>query len=342
MVLLFSGGGMARASLLDLNPFDKTISFTFVLLENFSLMPLSSAIDTLRNANRIIGHDLYQWNIAAESLDIVQCSSNIALNVDIKLTDIPSDSIIIICGGIDSNNKITGSMQEWLCQSSRLSDRPIGALCLGAYALASSGLLDGYSCSIHWEDIASFQENYPNVQVKNSLFEIDRDRFTCSGGTAATDMMLSMIAAHHSEEIASQVAEAVIHSTIRHSSQSQRMDLHTRVGIRHTKLLLIIERMENNLEKPISPNTLAEEAQISTRQLERLFRRYLNKSPKRYYLELRLKHARKLLLQTSMPLIDIAISCGFSSTSHFSKSYRTFFETTPYRERGMQNMLYMK
>ena len=333
---------MARASLLDLNPFDKTICFTFVLLENFSLMPLSSAIDTLRNANRITGQNLYQWKIAAESLDAVQSSSNIALNIDMKLEDIPSDNIIIICGGLDSDTKITKNMHEWVVKYNHLSDMPIGSLCLGAYALASSGLLDGYSCSIYWENIASFQESYPNVKVQNSLFEIDRDRFTCSGGTAATDLMLSMIAAHHNETVATQVAETVIHSTMRHSSQSQRMDLHARVGIRHTKLLMIIERMENNLEKPISPKILAEEAHISTRQLERLFRRYLNKSPKRYYLELRLKHARKLLLQTSMPLIDVAISCGFSSTSHFSKSYRSFFETTPHRERGLQNMLYMK
>jgi transcriptional regulator GlxA family with amidase domain len=94
--------------------------------------------------------------------------------------------------------------------------------------------------------------------------------------------------------------------------------------------------MEANLEDPISPAKLAEEVGISTRQLERLFRRYLARSPKRYYMELRLQKARHLLLQTDMSVINVALACGFTSPSHFSKCYRTHFSTTPYRERGTQ------
>ena len=70
------------------------------------------------------------------------------------------------------------------------------------------------------------------------------------------------------------------------------------------------------------------------RQLERLFRRYLNRSPKRYYMELRLQKARNLLMQTDMSVINVALACGFASPSHFSKCYRAHYETTPYRERG--------
>ena len=73
---------------------------------------------------------------------------------------------------------------------------------------------------------------------------------------------------------------------------------------------------------------------MSTRQLERLFRRYLSRSPKRYYMELRLGKARNLLLQTDMSVINVALACGFTSPSHFSKCYRALYKTTPYRERG--------
>jgi transcriptional regulator GlxA family with amidase domain len=93
--------------------------------------------------------------------------------------------------------------------------------------------------------------------------------------------------------------------------------------------------MEGNLEEPLSPSLLAKQAGLSTRQLERLFRRYLDRSPKRYYLELRLKKARSLLLQTDMSVINVALACGFSSPSHFSKCYRAFYGRTPYRERGV-------
>ena len=111
--------------------------------------------------------------------------------------------------------------------------------------------------------------------------------------------------------------------------------LPARIGARHPKLVGIIEKMEENLEEPLSPSLLAKQAGLSTRQLERLFRRYVDRSPKRYYLELRLKKARSLLLQTDMSVINVALASGFSSPSHFSKCYRAFYGRTPYRERGI-------
>jgi transcriptional regulator GlxA family with amidase domain len=104
--------------------------------------------------------------------------------------------------------------------------------------------------------------------------------------------------------------------------------------VRHPRLSTVIQRMEDNIEEPVSPAVLAEDAGMSTRQLERLFRRYLNRSPKRYYMELRLGKARNLLLQTDMSVINVALACGFASPSHFSKCYRALYKTTPYRERG--------
>ena len=140
------------------------------------------------------------------------------------------------------------------------------------------------------------------------MFEIDRDRFTSAGGTTALDMMLTMIASQHGPDLASAVAEAVLHSPIRHHSEHQRMSLPARIGARHPKLVGIIEKMEENLEEPLSPSLLAKQAGLSTRQLERLFRRYVDRSPKRYYLELRLKKARSLLLQTDMSVINVALA----------------------------------
>ena len=104
--------------------------------------------------------------------------------------------------------------------------------------------------------------------------------------------------------------------------------------MRHPKLSMVIQMMEENIEFPISPSVLAADVIMSTRQLERLFRRYLNRSPKRYYMELRLNRARNLLMQTDMSVINVALACGFTSPSHFSKCYRSHFGTTPYRERG--------
>jgi transcriptional regulator GlxA family with amidase domain len=128
----------------------------------------------------------------------------------------------------------------------------------------------------------------------------------------------------------------LIYSTPRTDQDTQRLSIPTRIGVRHPKLSQVIQMMEGNIEDPMSPADLAEEVGMSTRQLERLFRRYLNRSPKRYYMELRLQKARNLLMQTDMSVINVALACGFASPSHFSKCYRSHYNTTPYRERGTQ------
>jgi len=240
----------------------------------------------------------------------------------------------VVCGGINIQQHTDKATLNWLRKIAR-QGRDVGSLCTACYVLAKAGLLNDYVCTIHWENMPAFSEAFPEIHLSGSLFEVDRDRFTCAGGTASLDMMLAMIAAQHGAALASAVAEQIIHSPIRHHSEHQRMSLPARIGARHPKLIGIIEKMEANLEEPLSPSILAREAGLSTRQLERLFRRYVDRSPKRYYLELRLKKARLLLLQTDMSVINVALACGFSSPSHFSKCYRAFYGRTPYREQGI-------
>jgi transcriptional regulator GlxA family with amidase domain len=148
-------------------------------------------------------------------------------------------------------------------------------------------------------------------------------------------MMLNVIARQHGHELAASVADQFMHERIRDQHDRQRISLPARLGVRHPKLLAVIGTMEQNLEEPLSRSELARGADLSTRQLERLFRKYLNRSPARYYLELRLNKARLLLLQTNMSVIDVALACGFVSASHFSKCYRDFFGRTPRKERGL-------
>jgi transcriptional regulator GlxA family with amidase domain len=171
--------------------------------------------------------------------------------------------------------------------------------------------------------------------VTSELFEVDRNRFTCSGGTAALDMMLNMIALQHGQALATAVSEQIIHERIRDRHDHQRMALTARLGIRHPKLIAVVKTMEQNLEEPLDRAELARAAGLSSRQLERLFRKYLSRSPARYYLELRLNRARLLLLQTNLSVIDVALACGFVSASHFSKAYRDFFGKTPRKERAV-------
>ncbi len=307
--------------------------FVFGLLDNFSLLSFASAIDALRIANRMADRRLYDWVLAGENGVSVSCSAGTTFNVDIGLDELNRDDVLMICGGIDVQTATTKRILNWVRREARRGVVTAG-LCTAAYTLARAGLLDGRRATIHWENQDSFIEEFEEVTLTKSVFVVDGPRITTAGGTASIDLMLKLIADHHGEELANAVADQLIYSSIRTDQDTQRLSIPTRIGVRHPKLSRVIQRMEQAIEDPISPAILARDVDMSTRQLERLFRRYLNRSPKRYYMELRLGRARNLLMQTDMSVINVALACGFASPSHFSKCYRAHYDTTPYRERG--------
>ena len=307
--------------------------FVFVLLDQFTMLCFSSAVEALRIANRMSGRELYQWSLVGEGGDYAQSSAGIWFRLDADLEEFGREDVILLCGGIDIGNATTKRLVGWLRREARKGP-VIAGLCTAGYTLAKAGLLDGKRATIHWENQDSFAEEFEEVTLTKSVFVVDGNRITTAGGTASIDLMLKLIAEDHGEDLANLVADQLIYTSIRTDQDTQRLSIPTRIGVRHPKLGAVIRMMEQNIEEPISPSQLAEDVGMSTRQLERLFRRYLNRSPKRYYMELRLGKARNLLMQTDMSVINVALACGFASPSHFSKCYRAHYDTTPYRERG--------
>lgn len=306
----------------------------FILLPRFSMIAFTAAVEPLRLANRVVGKALYAWPVFSLDGGPVVASNGLSLNPEEDLEAASKLDTIVLCGGIDVQKIAEKPLGPWLRRMDRRG-ADLGAICTAPYILARHGLLDGYNCTIHWENLAAFVEDFPGLEISNELFEIDRNRFTCAGGTASLDLMLNMITLQHGHDLAAGVADQFMHDRIRDRHDHQRMSLPARLGVRHPKLLSVIDVMENTLEEPLTRGALARKAGLSTRQLERLFRKYLNRSPARYYLELRLNKARLLLLQTNMSVIDVALACGFVSASHFSKCYRDFFGRTPRKERGL-------
>ncbi len=305
----------------------------FLLVPNFSMIAFTSAIEPLRLANRTSGRELYRWRLFSPDGKPVAASNGISIKPENSVEGILPYGTILLCSGIEGHLYEDKAVFAALRRADR-QGADIGAICTGSYILARANMLDGYRCTIHWENLASFSENFPEVEATAELFEIDRNRFTCAGGTAALDMMLNLIASQHGHELAAAVSDQFIHERIRDQRDHQRMALTARLGVRHPKLIQAIQLMEANLEEPLSRQALARAAHLSSRQMERLFAKYLHRSPARYYVELRLNRARLLLLQTNMSVIDIALACGFVSASHFSKCYRDFFGKTPRRERA--------
>lgn len=309
--------------------------FVFVLLENFTLLSFASALDCLRIANRMVGYQAYDWLLVGDAEDggTVSCSAGTRFQIDMGLDELRREDTVLLCGGAEIQAATTKRILNWVRREARRGLK-MGGLCTASHVLARAGLLDGKRATIHWENQDSFTEEFEDVILTKSVFVIDGNRLSTAGGTSSIDLMLKLIADDQGEQLANAVADQMIYSSIRTDQDTQRLSVPTRIGVRHPKLSLVIQKMEQNIEEPISPSVLAKDVGMSTRQLERLFRRYLNRSPKRYYMELRLQKARNLLMQTDMSVINVALACGFASPSHFSKCYRAHYETTPYRERG--------
>ena len=304
----------------------------FLLLDQFTLISLASAVEPLRMANQLTGQELYRWHTLSSGGEQVWASDGMPITPDTSIINAPMLDTVIVCGGIGIQGAVTREHVTWLRTLARRSKR-IGGVCTGSWALAKAGLLDGFDCSVHWEFLAAMQEAFPLVNLSSSLFTLDRDRFTSSGGTAPMDMMLHLIGRDHGHELSAAISEMFVYERIRNEQDHQRVPLKHMLGTHQPKLQEVVALMEANLEEPIDLDELANYVGLSRRQLERLFQKYLHSSPSRYYLKLRLIRARQLLKQTPISIVELSVVCGFVSTPHFSKCYRECFGIPPSDER---------
>ena len=296
------------------------------------MMSFTGAIEPLRVANRLTGLPLYEWRLMSLDGELVTASNGIAIMPHEDLGAVARDDRVFVVAGFSPQTLIDPKAISWLRRASAMGAQ-VGSIGTGAYWLAEAGLLDDRRCTIHWENIAGFKETFAHIDVTTRLFEIDRDRITCAGGTASIDLMLALIGQEHGDHLKTAVGEQFLHTGARSADAPQRLDLRQRVGVSHPKLLAAIAEMESNIGEPLSRAELAARVGLSPRQMERLFRVHLDCTPSRYYLDARLKRARILLSQTSLSVLEVAIACGFASASHFAKCYRQLFGRPPRQER---------
>lgn len=306
----------------------------FALVEDFTHMAFACAVDPLRIANLISGETLYHWSYASLDGETAKSSDNTRFDVQHRFDALPECDRVFVLSGIGMQSKDHSVLLRALRRKARLTNTSIGALCSGSWVLAIGGFLNGRDASIHWEFHDSFMEKFPEVNLLRNVFVADAKHPTASGGTATADLMLHLIAQDHGRDLSVAVADQMVYNAVREATAAQKVSLQSRNGMRNPHMAAAIARMEQHLEDPISPAVIAAELGISVRQLERLFGKYLNSSPKKYYMEMRLERARHLLVQTEMSIIDVALSCGFESPGHFSRVYRTAFGCTPMMQRG--------
>ncbi len=299
----------------------------FVLLPKFSMIALYGALEPLRLVNRFTG-DAFTWKFVSLDGEPVAASNEIPVSVSGALEDEVRPNLVICCASYEPEPLL---QRPLLAQVRRLARQGVwlGGVDTGPFVLAQAGVLDGYRATCHWESLPGFRETYPRIEVSSALYEIDRNRLTCAGGAAAIDMMLEYIAANYGRALSISIADQLLHFRFTDGSGDARLPADIRYQIEDTRLLTIVESMEQNVEEPLASGELAALGGISVRQMERLFARHLAVRPRKFYQRLRLERAERLLNYSHMSVTDVAVTCGFPSLEHFTRSYRTQFGLPP-------------
>lgn len=306
---------------------------TLLLVEGFSMMSVASAIEPLRSLNRLIDREAWRWRLASLDGGVLAASNGIPIPTEAAETALPGSHYFFVCGGLRIQSVDERRYLAILRKAVRSGVR-VGSLSTGTYLLARAGLLDGYRSTIHWENRPAFQEEFPELVCTDKLYEIDRDRMTCSGGTAAMDLMLHLITERHGADLARRVANQFHHDRIRDERDNQSGGRLERMTSLPPAVRSAVRLMQRHVEDTISIAEIAEKVGMSPRQLERLFLRYLQTSPARYYLSLRIDRARELLLYSDRPVLEVAIAAGFTSTSHFAHWFKKLQGVRPSQLRG--------
>ena len=307
--------------------------FGFLLIPGFSMLSLAAAVEPLRMANAQAAEELYQWDFLSWDNTSVNASNNMVTAPTIDVDQVKILDVLLVVAGINVATYGDDVFFAWLRQASRQVDL-LGSTSTGALLLAKAKLLRHKTCTIHWEYVDSFREQFPDVWMSGELYEFDGNLFTCSGGSAGLDMMLQIIADQHGYELALLVAEQYMHPHIRPPHQDQRMRLQSRLNINNPRLIKALDIMRQNLEVPLTCQELADASNMSARQMERLFKQYLHQSPGQYYLHLRLEKTQQLLRQSSLSVLQVATACGFSSTSYLARCYQKKYACSPRQERA--------
>lgn len=315
---------------------DRIATVAFVLIEGFPMMALAAAIEPLRAANRFLGREAYRWSLHSVEGGTVAASNGMAVPATLDLSALRGADLVFVCAGLVVDAPFHRSAATALRRAAH-EGAGLGAISGGAFTLAAAGLLDGYRCTLHWEQRAAFLERFPHIDCSEAVFEIDRDRLTSAGGVTSMDLMIHLVAAEHGEELAAAIVSQFHIERLRSPQDPQRA---ARLRPRQAPASLVdasAELMRANIEEPLSTRGLSARLRVSPRRLERAFARDAGLSPGRFYRRLRLERARELLLYTRLGVLEVAVATGFRSSSYLAFCFREAFGRSPSALRRLRD-----
>ncbi len=309
------------------------LKVTFLVFAGASIMCVASAIDPLRAANRVLGEQHFDWRIVSVDGEAPATTSGLPVAVDGRFDASGRPDVLIVIGGFGTRDRGTSALKATIRRVARAA-RAVGGVEAGTWLLGHAGLLAGRRATTHWEDMEDFSAAFPDTEVRPDRYVIDGPVFTSGGASPTFDLMLHLVRSRLGMAVALDVASVFIYDQARAATDAQPLVSLGRLDGYDPRLAQAIRLMEAHLDRPLTVAAIARRIGVTARTLETLFLRSIEETPGAYSLRLRLNAARRLVLDTALPMADIAARTGFSSASVFSRAFSKAFSTAPTRLRG--------
>ena len=314
---------------------DRPVCRLAVLLHpSFNALATMAFLDPFRAANYLSANRLYEWEFL--SLDETDMTASNGLSIggtmSVHRAGTEYDFAFVSASWTPERHRSKG-VSDWLRRCDK-NGVVLGGIDTGAFILAYAGLLSGRQATVHYEHIAAMRELFRDIEVLDALYVLDGPRLTCCGGMASADLALEIIRLQHGVDLANASARYIFHDRLRSRSEEQGPRHHEPVGYSvPEKLRQAIVLMESTLERPLSLPAVARKTGLSSRHMERLFRRHTGVSPVKYYLDVRLDRARSMITQTDLSVLEVSVACGFSTPEYFARCYKKRFGIPPTKDR---------
>ncbi|MEO8821112.1 MAG: helix-turn-helix domain-containing protein [Ginsengibacter sp.] len=283
--------------------------------------------------------ELFKVQIAGSSKEVKLANGIYTIHPDIEIKNLKKADLIIIPafeGDIKTGVEQNKNLIPWIIQQYKKGSE-VASLCVGAFLLAATGLLDGKNCSTHWRASHEFANNFPRVNLLTDKIMTDENGLYTSGGAfSSANLILYIIEKYAGREAAIHCSKTFQVDIDRHS-QSPFIIFEGQKDHKDEHIKKAQEFIEKNVQEKISVDQLASMLSIGRRNLERRFKKATSNSLVEYMQRVKVEAAKQQFERSADNVNEVMYNVGYNDPKAFRTTFKRFTGLSPVSYRNKYN-----